>query len=201
IGGENKRFEFPNGHTGWIAPADDWQRWGSVDITHYYIQEAHEIKDPNVLPTLSSRLRHPAGKRNGRYYYRGLLDARGVDTHHWLMKDFIAKAWDYDTGKERRTTAPNPNWVYMRFRTSDNRKNLPPNYEERLRDEYRGSEAWIKVFIDGEIGISVEGRPVFAGAFDRDRHVVPEIAEDLTLPMLRGWDFGYRNPAVVFMQY
>jgi hypothetical protein len=197
----NDCFRFYNGHESWVAPGDDWQRFGSIDITHFFAQEAHEIKDGNVLPTLSARLRHPAGRRDGRHYYRGLLDARGVDNKHWLTQDFIRHAWNYDTGRERRAQSDNPNWVYMRFRTSDNAQNLVPNYEGRLRHEYRSNEAWIKVFIDGAIGMSVEGRPVFAGAFDRDRHVATTITEDPTVPLLRGWDFGFRCPAVTWSQY
>lgn len=192
-------FRWVNKHETYVVPADDWERFGSVDVTHWFIQEAQEIKSPEILPTLSARLRHPAGRRDGKLYYRGLMDARGVDNKHWLVNDFINNGWNFDRGSEVRMQAENPNWVYVKFKTADNDRNLPRGYRDRMTHEYK-TEAQRKVFIEGEIGISVEGKPVFGSSFSHDQHVA-EISEDPALPMLRGWDFGYRCPAVVWAQY
>jgi len=88
----------------------------------------------------------------------------------------------------------------MKFKSEDNASHLPPGYIDELKREHAGDIPWLKVFIEGEIGFDIEGRPVYGDAFDSNAHVAP-IAEDPTLPILRGWDFGYRAPGVLFCQY
>ena len=194
----DKCFAFRNGHMHFCLPADDWERFGSMDLTHYFIQEAQEV-DKRVFEMLNSRLSNAAGYKDGRPYYRGLFDARGVNRGHWIYDGFITRAWDADSSVALREHATNPSFVYVKFRTRDN-LHLRPGYYEDLAREHAGDKAWIDVFLEGEIGIEVEGRPVFGDAFDADRHVA-EISEDPSLPILRGWDFGYRAPAVAWMQY
>jgi len=191
-------FAFRNGHQHFCLPADDHERFGSMDLTHYFIQEAQEV-DGRIFAMLNSRLSNPAGYKDGRPYYRGLIDARGVNRGHWVYDDFIARAWDVDDSPALREHVANPSFVYVKFRTRDN-QHLRPGYYEDLAREHSGDKAWIDVYLEGEIGIEVEGRPVFGDSFDVERHVA-EISEDPSLPILRGWDFGYRAPAVAWLQY
>lgn len=196
---KDEAFLFPNGHQLIVAPSDDYQRFGSWEISSFFIQEAHEV-DGKIFSTLCDRLRSPNGKIDGDDYYRGYIDARGVTSSHWINRDFIEKAWAYDTGPERREKAPNPDFVYFRARTEQNRANLPKGYIEAARRQHKGDVNWIKVFLEGEVGFDVEGRAVFGDSWDYERHVA-EISEDPSLPILRAWDFGYRAPAVLWCQY
>jgi hypothetical protein len=52
--------------------------------------------------------------------------------------------------------------------------------------------------LEGEIGYSLEGEPAF-GDYDPEMHDA-DIEYDPGLPILRGWDFGYLSPAVVWCQ-
>lgn len=193
-------FEFPNGHVMAVTPSDDFERFGSLELCAFFIQEAHELTDGRVFDALCSRLRNPAGYIDNRPYYRGYLDARGITSSHWINKKFIEVAWDYDSGPEKREKAHQPDFVYLRSRTEDNRENLRPGYIEELRKQHENDLNWIKVFLEGEVGFDVVGQAVFGDSWDPARHVA-EIPEDPSLPILRGWDFGYRAPAVLWTQY
>jgi hypothetical protein len=193
-------FDFPNGHVLALMPCDSADRFGSVDLCMFFLQEAHEIVDSEIFSTLCARLRNPRGYVDGRPYYRGYIDARGITDKHWIFEKFIKQAWDYDSGPEKRYTAPNPDFVYMRSRTEDNRSNLREGYIEEMRRQHANEPLWQKVYIEGEVGIDTQGDAVFADSWDFDRNVA-DISEDTSLPILRGWDFGFRAPAIVWLQY
>jgi hypothetical protein len=191
-------FIFPNGHQLYVIPGSEFDRFGSTELVTWYIQEAQEVKF-DVFDALSQRLRHPAGIVNGVPFYAGLFDARGVSTKHWIYKDFIAQAWNADTPESTRQTAKNPSFVYIKYSTLNNLENLPPGYLDQLVRNHKFDARWQRVFIHGETGIEVEGDAVFPD-FDPERHVA-KIEIDRNLPILRGVDFGFRNPAVGWFQY
>ena len=197
---ESKFVLRSNGHELYISSGEDFERFGSVPFCNGFLQEAQELKY-DIFWTISMRLRHSAGMLDGQPAFRLYFDARGVGNDHWINKEFIEKAWDVDDPEEYRMSVANPDYVYVRFKTSDNRDHLPPGYEEGMRREHAGDLNWQAVFIDGKIGHDVEGQAVYGDAFDNDRHVAGRIIEDASLPILRGWDFGYRAPGVVFCQY
>ena len=192
-------FYLPGGHRVLLAPADEWDRFGSTQFVAAYIMEAQEVK-PRIFDTLLERLSHPAGMQSGVPWYRLLFDARGVPSKHWINEYFKAAAWDLDKGPEAREKAKRPWWVYTRFRTSDNVSNLRPGYLEELREMHKNDPGWIAMMLEGEIGYDLEGRPVFGSAFDPDVHVA-SIECDRSLPLLRSWDWGYNSPAVAWMQF
>ncbi len=191
-------FLFPNGHTLYVIPGSEFDRFGSTELVTFYIQEAQEVKY-EVFDALTQRLRHPAGIVNGIPFYCGMFDARGVSTKHWIHREFISKAWNADKPESTRQHCINPSYVYIKFSTLDNRDNLPAGYVEGLVRNHKNDARWQRVFIHGETGTEVEGAPVFP-EFDPDMHV-RKIEVDPGLPIFRGVDFGYRNPAVTWSQY
>lgn len=196
-----KAFVFDNGHQMIVCPADEWDRFGSVQIAGFYLQEAQEM-DHAIFKTLRQRLRDPLGVVGGIPYYTGLFDARGVKREHWIYKEFVQKAWNIDTPKEDRAKASNPDFVYCKFTTYDNRAVLDaqsPGYIENQERDFKHDIAGRKMFLEGEFGFDIEGRPVFE-CFNSDVHVA-KIEADPSLPILRGWDFGYNRPAVTWSQY
>ena len=196
----DQAFYFPNGHILAVMPADDFERFGSIELCTYFIQEAHEITDGRTFDALNSRLRNPNAYINGRPYFRGYIDARGITSSHWINKKILEVAWNLDDGPAARENVENPDFVYIRSRTEDNEENLPEGYIEGLRRQHKSDLNWIKVYLEGEVGFDVEGQAVFGDSWDHERHIA-EIQEDPSLPILRGWDFGYRAPAVVWCQY
>ncbi len=193
-------FAFPNGHELIVPPGKDFDRYGSVELVSFYIQEAQEVKY-EVFDALTQRLRHPAGLIDGVPFWRGLFDARGVWSSHWINQRFIRAAWDVSTPESEREKAPNPAFVYVRFRSQDNREVMErqrPGYIEAMIRNHPDDERWKRVFIEGETGIAIEGVPVYE-SFERSSHVA-KILSDSSLPILRSVDFGYRHPAVLWGQ-
>jgi hypothetical protein len=200
-----RAFVFENGHRLYIMPADRPDRLGSMQYVSVYFQEAQEIAWRVVLTALD-RVRHPAGLVDGFPYHRVLFDARGVNTSHWVAKDFLPRSWKLPRPDDaeppmRRETAKNPHWVYAQFKTNDNRQHLPPGYYETNLHEHRDDPAWCKTYLDGELGHEVGGISVFGDSYDPKRNEVDRIEPDQGLPILRGWDFGYNHPAVVWCQF
>jgi hypothetical protein len=48
---------------------------------------------------------------------------------------------------------------------------------------------------------SFKGKPVFENDYDDNRMVVKKLPVSPKLPIIRGWDFGYHHPAVVWCQF
>lgn len=192
-------FRFDNEHKLIVTPADDWDRWGSLELVSFYIMEAQEV-EYTVFDALSQRLRGKEALIGGVPLWRGYFDARGVKKRHWIYERFVKKAWDIDTPPSQRDTpGKNPDFAYVHFRTYDNLEHLPVGYVEGQLRDHQGNIPWQKMMIEGEFGFDIEGRAVFE-CYDPDIHCA-EIYPDPTLPILRGWDFGYNHPAVVWCQY
>lgn len=193
-----KWFEFQNGHKLLITPADEWDRFGSTQFVSFYIQEAQEV-EYQIFDTLTQRLRDPRGIVNGIPWYRGYFDARGVKREHWIYREFAQKGWNMDEDPVKRETVAIPDYVWGKFTTYDNELHLPPGYIKAQVDAHKDNVPWIKMLIEGEFGFDIEGRPVFQ-SYKPELHDA-EIVPDRSLPIYRGWDFGYNRPAVVWCQY
>ena len=192
-------FWLPNGHQIEVKPGDRPDRFGSTQYVAAYSQETQEM-EYRVWSTISERLRHPAGMQDGIPFYRYLFDSRPIERRHWINERFIEKAWNVEDGLPARERAQKPFYAYVRFESFDNLKNLRPGYIEELLEEHKDEPGWINMMIYGEVGYSLEGQPVYGEAYDAEIHDA-EIEEDPRLPILRGWDFGYRSPAVLWCQY
>lgn len=190
-------FQFDNGHLLMVMPSDKFDRYGSVEIVSFYMQEAQEMKY-QIFDALEQRLRHPAGVIDGMSFYRGYLCARGVKKDHWIYKEIVERGWDASTPKDKRYRVEAPQRVYVKGQTIDNTMYLAPGYRERLLLGHEKDRRWQLMFLEGEFGFDLEGRPVFE-EFDVEEHVA-EVEPDRSLPIFRGIDFGYRRPAVVWCQ-
>jgi phage terminase large subunit len=191
-------FQFHNEHKLIVTPADKFDRFGSLEIVSFYMQEAQEMPYP-IFEALEQRLRHPAGQQKDMTFYRGYLCARGVKKEHWIYKNLVIPGWNIDEGKEAREAVVAPHYAWLKMRTDDNTMNLRPGYKDDLLRGHQNDRRYQLMFIEGEFGFDIEGRPVFE-EFDPQYHVA-DIEPDPTLPVLRGVDFGFRKPAVVWCQY
>jgi hypothetical protein len=84
-----------------------------------------------------------------------------------------------------------------------NIENIGVGYKEGLAKEYDDDPAMKKRFVLGQFAPSIKGDPIFKKAFNRDFHVAKETFVtnwNRSLPMWRGWDFGFRGNSCVIMQ-
>lgn len=192
-------FYFANDHRLRTMPADKWDRLGSEQFVAAYTQETQEM-DYRIFSVLSERLRHPGGYVDGVPWYRLLFDSRPIESKHWLKERFIDHAWNVERGPASRKHAKKPYYAYVKFSSFDNEANLRPGYIQELMEEHKNEPGWIRMMIYGEVGYSLDGAPVYGEVYRPEVHDAT-IEEDPRLPILRGWDFGYRSPALLWCQW
>lgn len=193
-----EHFALDNGHQLYVTPADKFDRFGSTQYCTFYMQEAQEMKEP-IFTALEQRLRNPAGVIDGVSFNRGFLCARGVMKTHWIYKTIVEPGWKIESGEEERDKCEKPHYAWIQGKTDDNQKNLEAGYKERLLMGHKNDKRYELMFIEGDFGFDLSGTPVF-DEFSSKVHV-RRITPDPTLPILRGIDFGFRHPAVVWCQY
>ena len=155
------------------------QKIGSLEAGYIGIEEADEITEED-FGFIKARLSQTAIPATAR---RGMLVGNPPTTASWMYEKFLSK--------------PLPGHTAVRGRTSDNVKYVGQEYIDDLRRTY--SPTWAQRFLDGEFGFSIKGTPVIQG-FTPERHVMARGVNRM-LPLIRGWDFGFFRPAVVFCQY
>lgn len=158
---------------------DDPGPLGSLDISAWWIDEAHEPEGEEVPETtfqmLMARLRHPVGPGRGFI----TTNPGGKD---WVWKHFFSPKSPHLGDKDF--------WGAI-MPTSNNRKYLPPGYEEELRKN--NPPTWVTRFLDVSFE-AFEGQ-IFP-EYDENLHTC--LIDDLDLPPFwdyaPGFDFGVTAP-------
>jgi hypothetical protein len=179
---DNKLF-YKNGSQVLFRETKEPDKVKSLELTSYMIDEADENDAPEIWEKIDDRLRQKIWV-DGQYIeppYAGLLVFNPVDENHWLYGLAIRKDIDLED---------------FQFSTYENIDNLPPSYIPNLLSKLPPWE--VDRLVHGNWGRAVRGRPVYHG-FNRLTHVRP-LSVDPSLPILRGWDFGYNHPAVRWAQ-
>lgn len=161
-----------------FGPLDDIGRYKSLELGWFFIDEGDEMTE-DIFDVLIGRLR----LKNVPKF--GMIASNPTTVHHWLYKRFIEN--------------PTQGMSVFRSKTEDNRHNLPNGYIEQLKESYKNRPDWIKRYLDGEFGTIQRGDPGFPD-FRQNLHVKPlQLLKGI--PILRGWDFGYHHPCVIFCQF
>lgn len=151
---------------------------GSLDISYFWIDEAHEPDGAEVpeatFNMLTARLRHPVGP------HRGFVTSNSGG-HDWV--------WDKFFNPEKRHIFTE--YIGWNVPTSANAKYLPPGYEEELRKN--NSEAWVKRFLEGSFDV-FEGQ-IFTD-FIEEKHCFRPNEVDVSWQWNHGcgFDFGVSAP-------
>ena len=176
-----------------LDDANDVRRLLSLQLTFGMLDEFREIH-PDIYNALTGRLgRYPDKTMNGV----GACDDSGKQIH---------KVWgatnppDADTFWENLLTEP-PNNMHVTFQPSgrspeaDWVQHLPDGYYENLCEGK--DEDWISVYVDGQFGASLAGKPVFK-AFTADTHVSKTPLQLLSgAGVIIGVDAGLSPAAVI----
>lgn len=157
---------------------DDPGPLGSLDISYFWIDEAHE-PDGNEVPEatfdmLTARLRHPIGPH------------RGFITSNSGGKDWV---WSKFFNPSRRAVMKEYiGWVVP---TSANEKYLPPGYVEELSRTH--TQVWVERFLNASFD-SFEGQ-IFTD-FDQDFHTFDPKDFEVSPHWEHGagFDFGVSAP-------
>lgn len=158
----------------------------SLEVTFGWMNEARE-QPKAILDALTGRVgRYPSKRDGGATWFGVIMDTNPPDSDHW---------W-YLLAEEQR-----PEGFAFFSQPSgesdqaENVANLPPGYYARLKAGK--TDEWVKVYVRGEYGFVMDGRPVYPEF--RDSLHVREFSIAKSLPIYGGMDFGL-TPAGVFGQ-
>jgi len=158
----------------------------SLELTWAWVNEAREIEWP-IVEMLTTRVgRYPPQRDGGPTWFGILMDTNSPDD---------MSAW-YETFEIKRPEG----WTQYvqpggRSEEAENIENLVPGYYDRIAE---GKDAaWQKVYIDGEYGFIVEGRPVYP-QWKELIHAAPA-SKERGEAVIIGLDFGL-TPAACFLQ-
>lgn len=154
---------------------DDPQKLRSLEIGGFFVDEASELPEETFL-TLVARMRLAGVRRR-----RGLFATNPTSKQHWIYQRFVQ----------------NPGQEYALFNsTSYDNPHLGKAVIQSMETAYAKADK--ERLMLGEWGLERKGQPVF-GAFSRSRHIAPFTALK-DIPLVVGWDFGFRRPAAVIGQ-
>jgi hypothetical protein len=161
----------------------------SLEVTGAWINEAREVPWA-IVDAVQGRIGQWPPKMHGGPSWEGLfMDTNPPDQDSDWFRFFEEKQ--------------HPEWFAKLFKQpsglsakAENIPNLPnPNYYKMLAEGKKPE--WIKVYIHGEYGFVVDGKPVYDEYSDQiHRKAVDPIPGP---PIRRGWDFGL-TPACAFSQ-
>ncbi len=154
---------------------DDTFKVGSLELGWFGIDELSELDSEEWFQMLRGRLRHPAGP------LKGFGATNPATKESWLYKLFVEKQ--------------DPKFQTLEIDTYENKDALPEGY---IKDLEKFPPEWQERYLKGKWGIVPKGTRVFS-KFQPILHL-GDFKFNPYLPLMRGWDFGYRHPAVIFAQ-
>ncbi|MDB5807548.1 MAG: TerL [Betaproteobacteria bacterium] len=197
---------------------DDVRKLLSMEISDAWINEAREVPRA-ILDGLTGRVgRYPRREEGGCTDPQIIMDTNPPDTDHWwyrMAEEANARGGKHGEISEeaeqnaqleaelRRIGALRPTqklseWFAQPGGESplaENITNLPPGYY--LKARANKSSEWVKVYVNGDYGYVLDGRPVYPDY--RDHVHCREFELNPRLPIDIGLDFGL-TPAAVFAQ-
>ncbi len=177
-----------------LDDSDDVANLNSLEATFAWVNECRDIH-PDIIDALSKRVgRFPSAKDGGPTWH-GIF----CDTNPPVMDSWWYYMMEHTDPKDG--VSPNDNGWHVfkqpsgRSPHAENIENLPEGYY----DPQGRSEEYIRVFIDGEYGLSSAGTPVYK-YFRTDYHMAKEpLRVYAGRTVLVGMDLGL-TPAAVFGQ-
>jgi hypothetical protein len=166
--------------------SEDQRKLLSLELTGAWINEAREIEKP-ILDALTGRVgRYPSRMQGGATWSGVLLDTNPPTTEHW---------W-YRLAEEETPI----DWAFFRQPAGDgpdaeNVENLPEHYYKRAKAGK--DDDWIKVYVRGEYGFVLEGRPVFPSFRDAAHTAAQAFPAAPGIALMIGVDFGLSPAAVI----
>jgi len=192
---------------------EDIHKLKSLELTGAWINEAGEIPF-SVFKMARGRIRRYPSVRDGGYNWSGLImDTNPPDEEHWWYNLAVIEQpknhrfWDQPPAiiaiPKAHKSDPQ---LYMPNRGQDPRYAAAENVENQnagfayWMDQTSGvDEGWVKVFLMGFYGSTMDGKPVYPEYKD-DVHCSREILEPFRgLPLVIAHDFGL-TPCTAMMQ-
>ena len=180
-----------------LDDSDDVANLNSLELTGAWFNECRDIH-PDIMDAMSKRIgRYPSKKDGGPTWHGMWGDTNPPTMDTWWY--YQMEGLDIKDG-----VSPNRNgWAVFkqpsgRSAFAENIENLPPDYYsvQGRSDEY------VRVYIDGEYGLSTAGMPVYK-YFRPDYHMAKQPIRPIlngVRPIVIGMDLGLTPAAVLGQQ-
>jgi len=190
---------------------DDIRKLKSLELTGAWINEASEIRKSIVNMAIGRCFRYPA-KRNGGSLWCGVIsDTNPPDDQSWWYKAAEVEqpeGWVFFDQPPALIPIPKENdddpQLYMpnrgqdpRYGPAENVENIEIGFKYYLQLAAGMSEDEIKVYLLGEYGTIVSGKPVYSSYIDKIHYSQKELKIYRGLPLIIGQDFGIPPTAVL----
>jgi len=185
---------------------DDAGKMRSLELTGAWMNEAG-LMEKAVHDMLTQRVgRYPALRNGGPTWTGVILDTNPPDDDSWWYKIFEEdkpkgyKLFKQPGGLYFDADDESPTFgEYLPNSAAENAHNLPAGYEYYLRQVAGKTEDWIRVFLCGTYGTTMDGKPVYP-EWKEDFHFSKAPLEPIRgLPIVLSFDFGL-TPACTFLQ-
>jgi len=170
----------------------DMKKFKSLEITGYWIDESIEV-DEGIKRMLKNRIGRFPRKCPVRF---GVETTNPPDVDvptYWQFR------WNVIPPGPKPEQEPLENHAGFWQPPGENEKNLPLDYYDQLRLDYRDYPDWVSMYIDSKPGIIVQGKPVLNN-FKREYHEAKEPLVWTGGLLYVGWDHSGNCPAAVVLQ-
>lgn len=177
-----------------LDDADDVANLNSLELTGAWFNECRDIH-PDIIDAMSKRIgRFPSKKDGGPTWYGmwGDTNPPTIDTWWYYQMEHLDPKDGVSANDNGWDVFKQPSG---RGLNAENIENLPEGYY----DTQGRSEEYIRVYIDGEYGLSSAGMPVYK-YFRPDYHMAKAQLKPLfnsTRPIVIGMDLGLTPAAVI----
>jgi hypothetical protein len=177
-----------------LDDADDVANLNSLELTGAFFNECRDIH-PDIIDAMSKRIgRFPSAKDGGPTWYGmwGDTNPPTMDTWWYYQMEHIDPTDGVSTNDNGWSVFKQPSG---RSQDAENIANLPEGYY----DTQGRSEEYIRVYIDGEYGLSLSGQPVYK-YFRPDYHMAKQTLRHINngiRPVVIGIDLGLTPAAVI----
>lgn len=193
---------------------EDVKKLMSFEFTGIYINELQFVH-PKIFKTCMQRVnRYPPKKSGASITWTGVIaDTNPPSTRHWIYKQFEKdrpsnfSVHKYDPAllilseipkDETPYAVSSDKTIYCNNPEADYLDNLPDrNYY--LNQVPSSTDEEIKVYMLGEYGVVIDGRPIHPEYKDRLHYAAKELVADPEIEIGLGWDFGL-TPACAINQ-
>lgn len=185
---------------------EDVGKMRSLELTGGWMNEAG-LMEKAVLDTLTQRVgRFPALRNGGPTWTGVFMDTNPPDDDSWWYKLFEEdkpknhRLFKQPGGLFQVTDENSPSFgEYVPNPAAENAQNLPGGYEYYLRQLDGKTEDYIRVFLCGLYGTTMDGKPVYPEWRDGYHCSAGPLEPIRGVPIILSFDFGL-TPACTFIQ-
>lgn len=186
----------------------DLKKLKGLELTGAWINEAVEIPYAIVETVLGRCGRFPKKSDCRKRYWSGvIMDTNPPDTDHWwyrLAEQEKPRGYQFFS-QPPAVVQPKKggDWVAndgsYGMPAAENVENQILGYDYWLDQVPGKSREWIKVFLCGQYGSTLDGQPVYT-EYNDEIHCAEDVLEPMRgIELILGWDFG-RTPSCIVCQ-